>query len=219
MNVTLDTLSPLPTVLVQRGLNGKGRRHRIGDHEIDAGALRHFNDLLQFLDLRVAPLDRDQVASAARELVDQPHPGRAPICIQQRMRRAAAIELMVTDPDWETMPTTEIAATLAVHYMRHSDSRRTLIPNALPVVGRLDDAIVVETVWPSMGEEVRSYLDFCRIRHVEAGLRDQANLGFSFNREDWQTAARAEREWIAHCERVSGSSYVAADAIPRFRVN
>ena len=170
MNVSLAPLSPLPRVLAEPGLNGSGRRHRIGYHEIDTVALRHFNELLQYLDLRVVPLDRDRLASAARELVDQPHAGRAPACIQQRMRRAAAIDLMVGDPDWETLPATEVAASLLVDYMRHSDRRRTLIPNALPVVGRLDDAIVVETIWPSVGPEVRKYLDFCHVRHVEANL-------------------------------------------------
>ncbi|MFD0737743.1 hypothetical protein ACFQZQ_00355 [Lysobacter koreensis] len=218
MNVSLAPLPPLPRALAQPGLSGSGRRHRIGYHEIDTVALRHFNELLQYLDLNVMPLDRDRLASAARELVDQPHAGRAPDCITQRMRRAAAIDWMVGDPDWETLPTTEVAASLLVDYMRHNDKRRTLIPNALPVVGRLDDAIVVETIWPSVGPEVRDYVDFCHVRRVEANLAGDAPA-YNCNRQNWQQAARAERDWVAHCERVGAQSYIAGDPVSRFRVN
>lgn len=219
MNVTLDTLSPLPDALAPRGLNGPGRRYRIGDHEIDSSALQHFNELLHYLDLRFMPLDRDQIASAARELVDRRQQGLAPACIHQRMRRAAAIDLMVGDADWETDVEAEVAAHLAVEYLRHDERRPTLIPNTLPVVGRLDDAIVVETAWPTVADEVRNYLDFCRIRHVEAGLRGGVGSHFGFTREDWRGAREAEAEWIAHCQRVGRISYVMADSIPRFRVN
>ena len=46
MNVPLNTLSPLPSALSQPRVNGVGRRHLIGDYDINRDALRHFNDLL-----------------------------------------------------------------------------------------------------------------------------------------------------------------------------
>ena len=216
MNVPLNTLSPLPSALSQPRVNGVGRRHLIGDYDINRDALRHFNDLLEYLDLHQTPLDCDQVASAARELVDRNREGVAPRCIQQRIRRGAAVDLMLKDPDWETVAAAATRAVLLVDYLRGSG---TLIPHAMPVVGRLDDAIVVEAAWPSLAEEVRQYLAFCRIRHVEATLRGETHRHFGFTREQGQAAARAEAGWIAHCQRVGHDSYLRSGAPAGFRVH
>jgi hypothetical protein len=217
MNVTLNPLSPLPDALRQPCRNGSGRRQRIGDYQIDRDALQQFNELLERLDLKHPPLDCDQVASAARQLVEAPRPGRAPPCIQQRMRRAASIDWMLTDPDWNiTVAVSAMAAAMVVEYLR---GNQTLIPNGLPVVGRLDDAIVIEASWPAVALEVDNYLDFCRVRHIEAGLRGEPERHFGFGRADWVVAARAESQWIAHCRRVGGLSYVPAESAGRFRVN
>ena len=217
MNVTLNTLAPLPSALHQIRQDGLARRHRIGDHEIDRGALQHFNDLLKYLDLQQMPLECDQVASAARELVDDTNQGRSPRCIAQRMRRAAAIDLMRKDPDWETRDAAAIrVVATVVDYLRSS---QVLIPHVVPVVGRLSDAIVVETAWPSLATEVEQYLAFCRIRHVEAILRGETHRTFGFTREQWQVAALAEAAWIVHCHRVGGDSYLLRNQPARFRVN
>lgn len=213
---TIESLPPLPEVLRQPRTNGTGRRHRVGEYSIDPLALQHFNELLENLELRHPPLDSDQVASAARELVDQPLGGRAPPCIQQRVRRGAAVDRMMTDPEWDVVATSAFTVAMVVAYLR---GHHTLIPNDVPVVGRLDDAIVVEASWPAIAQEVSNYLDFCRIRRIEASLRGEERRHFGFGRMEWRDAAPAEVEWIAHCQRVGGESYVPADPADRFRVS
>lgn len=215
MNVTLS-IAPLPDALSRPRGNGNGRRHLIGGHDLDPGALQHFNDLIGQIDLDHLPLERDQVASAARELIDQPRAGLAPHCIHQRMRRAGALDTMLTDPEWETLALVQVAAAIVVDYLRGSFN---LIPNGLPVVGRLDDAVMVETAWPKAADEVRSYLDFCRLRRIEAELRGEQRPHFGFTRDTWLLARQAEAEWIAHCQRVATSTYVPAMSSQRFRVN
>lgn len=216
MKVTLDHLAPLPSALDHPPLENPRRRHHIGDHDPDPHALQHFNDVLRYLEFPQAPLDCDQLASAARELVDGTRHGVAPRCIQQRMRRGAAIDLMVDDPDWETHDGTAVRAGMVAHYLRGNTD---LIPNAMPVVGRLDDAIVVEAAWPSLVTEIREYLAFCRLRHEEATLRGETRRHFGFTREQWQAAARAEAEWIAHCQRVDQESYLARESVSGFRIH
>ncbi len=216
MNVALASIAPLPDALSQLPLNGNGRRHLIGRHDLDPGALRHFNDLIAQIDFDRAPLERDQVASAARELIDQPRDGIAPTCIRQRMRRAGALDRMLTDPEWETLALASIAAAIVVDYLRASFN---LIPNALPVVGRLDDVVMVETAWPKSADEVRNYLDFCRLRRIEAELRGEHRTHFGFTRDNWALAHRAEADWIAHCQRVATNSYVPFGTSQRFRIS
>jgi len=87
------------------------------------------------------------------------------------------------------------------------------------VVGRLDDAIVVEAAWPSLADEVCDYLAFRRIRQVEAALRGETRAHFGFTREHWQAAARAEAQWIAHCERVDQQSYLPREPGHMFQIH
>lgn len=220
MYTALKSPEPLPDVLVRPQMDGSGRRRRIGEHAIDPDALQHFNELLARLEFDQAsgrtPLNSDQLASAARDLEASPRHGRAPRCIQQRMRRAAAIDLMLADPDWQPSGSPAETAATVVEYLRGA---RRLLPKSLPVVGHLDDAIVVEQAWRAVAEEIADYLDFCRLRHIEAALRGELRRRrFGFTRAQWQDAARAEAAWIAHCQRVGGARYLPERADSRFQI-
>lgn len=209
MNTALNATAPLPSALRQYRPRGGARRSHIGPYQIDRGALEHFNDLLAKVDIEQPALECDQVASAARELLDQPLDG-APACISQRMRRAAAIDLMQHDPEWTPTAPAAGKASLVVDYMR---GRATLIPNSLPVIGRLDDVVVVERAWPYLADEVRDYLDFCLLRRVEAELRHEPRRHFGFTRDDWEEFRRFQAG-----ARHDGLDYVfAAPAV--FRVH
>lgn len=210
MNAALANLHPLPVALQQADAYFSGRRHRIDGYEIDDDALYRFNRLLARLDLRRVPIGRDQLVTAARDLADQPIEGRVSPCIHERMRRAGAIDLMLSDGAWSPEDDVVGPAELVVDYVRGNSD---LIPDGLPKVGRLDDAIVVDTAWSRLVSEVRNYLDFCRLRQVERELGN----GKSFHRADWELARNAEAEWIQHCRRVGGNSYLT-DSPMHFRV-
>ena len=216
MNAVLAPLAPLPRAL-SRPRHGLRRRHRVGHHPLDPGVLQHFNDLIARIDLQRPSLDRDELASAARELIDDPRTGLLPHCIGQRMRRAGAIRRMAADPQWEATAPASSAATVVVDYLR---GPTRLIPHTMPVIGRLDDAILIEAAWPVLAGEVADYLDYRRLRHIEATLRGERRPYSGFTRQHWLEARRAEAEWIAHCQRVGRSSYIAdGSAGGRFRVN
>jgi hypothetical protein len=210
MNAALANLHPLPLALQRVDLSPFGRRHRIGSYEIGEEALYLFNQLLAKLDLRRAPISRDQLVTAARDLADQPVEGRVSPCIHERMRRAGAIDLMLSDEAWDPEDEVIAPAEMVVDYVRGSHD---LIPDTLPRVGRLDDAIVVDTAWSTLAPEIRNYLDFCRLRQVEAGLGGNDRFG----RREWELARTAEAEWIEHCRRVSGNTYLT-DSPAHFRI-
>ena len=210
MNAALANLHPLPAALMQSDASRFGRRHRIGTYEIDDEALYLFNQLLAKLDLRRMPIERDQLVTAARDLADQPTEGKVSPCIHERMRRAGAIDLMLCDSAWAPEEEVIVPAELVVDYVR---GKRDLIPDVMPRVGRLDDAIVVDAAWKKLAPEVRNYLDFCRLRQVERELGN----GDGFNRPEWELARKAEVEWIEHCRRVSGNSYLT-ESPAHFRV-
>jgi len=189
------------------------RRRRVGDFPLDGAALDHFNNLL--MRLHHVPLLGDQLATAARELVRQPVTDNHAAAIAQRMRLAHAVSRMLADPEWQPADESVEPAQLVVNYT-HGDHR--LIPDNLPVIGGLDDAVVVDAAWPQLAGEVDSYLDYCRLRAIEADLRHCRVFEFHFGRQDWQEARRAETALIEHCRRVGASSYVPPSTEGGFHV-
>jgi uncharacterized membrane protein YkvA (DUF1232 family) len=206
---------PLPQILSESPVGAFRRRRRIGQFRLSTLDIDRFNRLLADLGRRQEPLDCDQVVTAARVLSDDQAAEAAPPCILQRLRQAETVAQMLTDRDWQPANDAVSPAQQVLDYLRgHED----LIPDWLPRVGRLDDAIVVETAWPRLEGEVRSYLDFRRLRQIEAQLRGRDSQDFRFDRTDWEVARHAEAKLIAHRKRVRESSYVPA-AHDLFRVH
>ncbi|EIM00176.1 hypothetical protein RHOFW104T7_04665 [Rhodanobacter thiooxydans] len=215
MNAQLATLAPLPAALQSptwASLHHPTRRRHLGDFLIGAEALAHFNQLL--VRLRHFPLDPDQLATASRELAGQPSPTR-PAGIQQRLQLAGTVEQMLSDATWQPLGDVIAPARVVVDYVH---GQHALIPGNLPPVRQLDDAILVDAAWPHLAGEVDSYLDFCRLRAIEAELRGCAVGQFRFDRADWLQARRAEAGLIAHGRRVGENSYLPTPAIRSFRV-
>ena len=217
MNAMLTTEYPLPSILyLAPSSRGPGRRKSIGHFRLNSRDLEHFNRLLGRLGRRQAPLVADQVVTAAREL-DRGTDRGAPPCIVERLQRAETVAEMVADATWMAASSDEVAvpARLVAGYLRGQEG---LLPDWLPQVGRLDDAIVVDAAWPRLAVEVDGYLDFRRLRRIEAGLRGCAETDFRFDRSDWQEDRRIEAALQAQRRQVRESSYLPTPSA-MFRVH
>ena len=213
MNAILDNRSS--TVLAAGPTGDRPhRRHRVGRYALPAAAVSSFNQLLDRL--QAAPMDEDRIASIGRSLSPDPALTSTPPWISLRMRDGAAVRLMLGDPAWEPLESATGPARLVSGYLRDHDD---LIPDRLPALGRLDDAIVVQAAWPRIGAEVLDYLDYRRLRRLEAGLRGCTESGFRFGRGDWEQARRAEAALVLHIHQVGCRSYLAAaSGGGRFRI-
>ncbi len=205
MNAMLTVALPLPAVLDQPSPVRPGRRHCIDDYHLTAAAVDRFNAVLARLGRRAVPLDCDRLATAARELRDRAAGTGEPACILQRMKRLEAAARMLDDTQWQPDDAAGSIAALMVHY---ATGRFQVLPNSLPTVGHLDDAIAVEAAWPSVQDEVAAFLDFCRIRSLEASLRGRDIGGFAFTRRDWEEARRAEYTLATQRRCIREASYL-----------
>lgn len=215
MNAMLTATIPLPAVLDQPVSHGPCRRHSIDDFDLTAAAVDRFNSLLARLGRRAAPLDCDRLATAARELRVRAAGTSEPPCIVQRMKRLEAAARMIGDGQWEAAGDAGDTAALMVHYARGSYQ---LLPDSLPTIGHLDEAIAVEAAWPALGREVAAFLDYCRIRSLEAALRGLEIGGFTFTRRDWEEARQAEYALEKQRRCIREGSYLPAFE-PRFVVH
>ena len=218
MNATTATAAAtaLPTILDRPNGLLIGRREHVQDFCLGQAELDRFNDLLARLGRKESPLDRDQLATAARELSDSNTPDVAPPCIDERMRRVDQLASMITSRDWTPANDAIDVAAKVVEYVRRDDD---LIPDRLRRVGRLDDAIVIETAWPHLAAEVASYLDYCRLHFVEASLRGLESTTFRFTRSDWEAARAAEAALATQQRRIRTHSYLPAAAASLFQIH
>ena len=201
--------------LAARRYDRPHRRHRVGQYALPSRGVAEFNRLLERL--QVAPVDDDQLATFGRSLSHDPAQATVPPWISARMRSGAAVRLMLGDPGWEPLDVVTGTARLVSGYLRDHDD---LIPDNLPVLGRLDDAIVVEAAWPQVGAEVFDYLDYRRLRRIEAELRGCDEAAFRFGRYEWEMARRAEVALLRHVREVGCRSYLpASGGSSRFQVN
>ncbi|UWX04185.1 DUF1232 domain-containing protein [Pseudoxanthomonas sp. NC8] len=181
------------------------RRKNIGEYRPASADLARFNHLLARLGRRHAPLDIDRLATAARQLTDATDD--APGCIAQRIAWLESVVAMAGDRDWEASAEIADCARLVADY---ANDTWDLIPDWLPQVGRLDDAIVMEAALPTLGRELACYRDFRRLRAVEAGLRGCTPEELPFDRHAWEATREVEAALVAQRRRVRESSYVPA---------
>lgn len=209
--IALD-IHPLPSPLFTR--SRAGRRHHVDSFEPDPDALSRFNSLLARLGWQRAPLDCDQLASAARALPAPVGAGEAD-CIDLRLQQVRRLNGMLGDPDWEVDAHALPAAHEVVAYL---NADWHLLPGDLPRAGHLDDAIALDTAWPLLRPELCNYQDFRRLRTLEAEHRGCRYEDVAFDRQAWREAREMEARLHEQLRRIRDTSYAPA-APACFRVH
>ncbi len=186
------------------------RRRQVGPIALQDAALRRFNALLAQLDANAPPVTADQLVTLARWLQDQPR-DQAVAVLSERLGRAEQLRRMLNDSDWDVCVDTRERARMLISYLQEVND---LIPDHLPLLGHLDDALLVELAWPAFAGETQDYGDYCRYRASERPRGTPAE-----RRLAWETACLAEAALIQQRRQVRGRHYAPAPALPdRFRI-
>ena len=83
-------------------------------------------------------------------------------------------------------------------------------PTRLPETSCCPFSGLNQSSWPLVSAEVTDYLDFCRLRELEAALRGTDATGLRYSRGDWLESRRAEAALRAHRRATCVNSYGAA---------
>ena len=211
----IDPRLPLPQVLDQYPSGAPQRRSHVNDYLLVPREMEHFNSLLARLGRTQPPLQTDQLATAARNLNNAAGDESASPCITQRMRHAHLLEQLLQETDWE--PAAEVSCELhmVIAYLHASHQ---LIPDTVPGVGQLDQAIVIDTAWPKLAGEVANFLDYQRLRQLEAERQGRGYHDIAFNRRSWLDLREIEARLHEHQRRVRESSY-APEPLSYFRIH
>lgn len=161
---------------------------------LDSAALQAFNALLSEVCEDARGLQAAQLEGAAQQALRSQSDGVCPF-VARRMQEATLLRRMLRDEDWP------LAAALRARIERvldYIDRAEDLIPDELPVIGLLDDAILVELFLRRAGGELGDYEDYCGFRQQLAERLQEREALLHVPVEDWLQARRqalsAQRE-------------------------
>jgi hypothetical protein len=178
--------------------------------EISDEDLPFFMEAMQRAEQRAAGKSAQQILDDASKTFADSHNQRMPGFVRTRLASVVNLIAMAGDEGWGLAADDRSRIVAALTYFADPED---LIPDNIPVLGFLDDAIMIDVVERVLQPEIEAYADFCEFRSDEAGRRDAdvSKLG----REDWLEARRAELQARMRQRR---SSYApSGNWTPRFK--
>jgi uncharacterized membrane protein YkvA (DUF1232 family) len=128
-----------------------------------------------------------EVAAAALAAVERLRSTARSPFIQRRIDRVARLVAMLDDPEWQ-LPGLERGRVLdGLAYVADVED---LVPDDVPVLGLVDDAIMLELLLRELQHELDAYEEFDEYRRDEAARRDKPGVHRPVSREDWLASRR-----------------------------
>lgn len=157
--------------------------------ELSKADLKHFRTIMREARDAAADKPASEVLAAARKLLDSVGDVDMPEFVGDRIARIQVMIDMVEDGEWK-LPDEETAR--VVNALAYFGEPEDLIPDHIPGLGFLDDAIMVELVVRELRHEIDAYTDFCRFRSVEEQRRGGRGAEDEVTREQWLAVRRKE---------------------------
>ena len=159
---------------------------------------------------RASGKSAEEVLAAAEKTFSDSQGQKMPEFVRSRLDSVSNLVAMVRDVGWGLSDEDRSRVVGALTYFADPED---LIPDNIPVLGFLDDAIMIEVVNTVLQPEIEAYADFCAYREQEAHRRgaDAGTLG----REEWLEGRRAELQARMRARRTSYAP--SSDFQPRFR--
>jgi uncharacterized membrane protein YkvA (DUF1232 family) len=129
--------------------------------ELSDRDLRHFRRELKKARESVRIADDDEILGAAADLVKTMRSADLPDFVTERLEQLEALLAMVTDEDW---PLDDDERSPVLAGMAYLCDPEDLIPDDIPGIGMLDDAVMIELVFRELRHELDAYMDFCAFR-------------------------------------------------------
>jgi uncharacterized membrane protein YkvA (DUF1232 family) len=156
-------------------------------------AVVHFDELVHELYADAARVDQERLQQLVAWLLSLPE-DQAQEELDARLQRMDELRALLDDEAWDCSDATRLRVNKLLAYVDRSDD---LIPDSLPLLGRLDDVLLIELAWPAFAEEANEYRDFCQYRQTEhpAGTPEE-------QRNAWLRDRLAEIELLRQNTRI-----------------
>ncbi len=148
---------------------------------------------------------RADIEQQARSLIDEAKTGELPEFIAERVEQLDVVLAMINDDEWRLLDEEIEAVLSALAYFGDADD---IIPDHIPGLGFLDDAIYVEIVLKELANEIKLYREFCDFRAAEEARRQARGEDIKVGREEWLADKRAALHAKMRKRRLRGGAYM-----------
>lgn len=177
---------------------------------IDITFTLHDEDLQRFEDIILkakqaleSEQGAEQIEQAATQALADARATKLPRFIEERFAKLELLINMVSDAEWELTESERNTILSALAYFCDPED---LIPDHLPAIGYLDDAIYVEIISQELSAELSSYEEFSNYRVAEEQRRKNKGLNTTVGREDWLADKRSVLHSRMRSRRAGNSS-------------
>jgi uncharacterized membrane protein YkvA (DUF1232 family) len=168
--------------------------------ELSDSDLEHFRTMMKAAMSKASELQPAEVLRKARSVCAEMEQANLPDFVKHRMESLETLISALEDPEWQ-MPEdekNEILTSLA-YFSEPED----LVPDNIPGLGYVDDAIMIELVIQELSQDLSAYRQFCKFRTTEENRRgSEANV----NRDSWLDSERTELRSNMRRNRSTGGS-------------
>jgi len=126
-----------------------------------------------------------ELMDGARRLLKQATKAGAPEYVRGRLAELENLCAMLDDGEWPLEDDDRNRVKAALGYFALA---KDMIPDKIPGLGFLDDALMADLVARDLKPELDGYRDFCEYRDNETTLRGKAKV----SRQDWLDAKRRQ---------------------------
>ena len=158
--------------------------------ELSDKDLQHFRRVLKTVRSGQSAENEDVVLREAEALLDQVRRTEAPEFVQVRIEKLAGLVAMLLDEDWRLEGADRKRVLNALAYFADPDD---LIPDRVPGIGYLDDAIMVELVVQDLTHEIEAYEAFVEYRKERQHKKSLTPDELERRREALQARMRRRR--------------------------
>ena len=152
--------------------------------ELTDSDLDHFRDVMRKAQAGAKALSEDVILSNAKN-ISQDIKVDVPKFVSERIQKLETLVAMIEDEEWK-IPDEERSDVLSA--LAYFSDPEDLVPDHIPVLGFLDDAIMIELVAEELTDDIEAFNEFCAYRERE---KDRAG-DEPITTDDWLDAKRRE---------------------------